>query len=452
MPSKNQSGSIRPGHTVDNAGTPDHEIIDDVLLDFNGGFDRAPVNSHGTYLEGINEGLERLEEYEEGGFHPVHLGDTLDAAGRYRVIHKLGHGGFGTVWLCRDMQDPGYVAVKVMAGDVNPETLPDLALEKLDRSTPGAEYIAIPLDSFSIAGPNGLHQCIVLPVLGPCVSPRLWLSLKEEPGYILRSMARQATLAMSCLHKYGLCHGDFRPSNILVKLAKLNQLPEDKLLALLGQPDKAHVRTVSGEDPPASSPRYLTIPADISRLGDEYLTDRICVIDFGESFPISAPPESIGIPENYLPPEVLLEQDNAIGLGSDLWALGCTLFEIREQLPLFYMIFDKDELLAEMVRFFGKPPQAWWEKWEARKDFFDDKGTYIRDGEDREEWSLEVALSKPIQIFDPDEGQDGSATESLTTPKVEQELIADLLYRLFRYEAEERLSAEEVLMHEWFKM
>jgi hypothetical protein len=39
------------------------------------------------------------------------------------------------------------------------------------------------------------------------------------------------------------------------------------------------------------------------------------------------------------------------------------------------MIFDKDELLAEMVRFFGKPPQTWWEKWEGREDLFGDQGT-----------------------------------------------------------------------------
>lgn len=83
-------------------------------------------------------------------------------------------------------------------------------------------------------------------------------------------------------------------------------MSEDELLSLLGQPEKAAVRTESGEDLPTSSPQYLTLPADISRLGDEYLTDQICVVDFGESFPISSPPADLGIPENYLPPEVLL--------------------------------------------------------------------------------------------------------------------------------------------------
>lgn len=239
---------------------------------------------------------------------------------------------------------------------------------------------------------------------------------------------------------------------MLVKLTNLNHMPEDELLSLLGEPQKAYVRTESGEDLPASSPRYLTAPANISRLGDTYITDQICVVDFGESFQISSPPADLGTPENYLPPEVLLERDIAIGPGSDLWALGCTLFEIRKQLPLFYMIYDQDELLAEMVRFFGKPPQEWWDKWEARKDFFDDEGTWIRDGENEEEWSLEVALSKPQEIFRQGEGQNRDAHKRLITSKEEQTLMADLLYKLFRYDAGQRPSAEEVLMHEWFKM
>ena len=91
-----------------------------------------------------------------------------------------------------------------------------------------------------------------------------------------------------------------------MKLTNLDKLSEDELLFLLGQPEKVQVRTESGQGLPTFSPQYLVRNVDISRLGDQYLTDRICVIDFGESFPISSPPADLGIPENYLPPEVLL--------------------------------------------------------------------------------------------------------------------------------------------------
>ncbi|KAG8164502.1 hypothetical protein KVR01_006420 [Diaporthe batatas] len=423
---------------------------DDTYFDYDGDLDHAPATSLGTYLDGINEGLEPLEDYQDGGFHPVHLGDILGECNKYRVIHKLGHGGFGTVWLCRDSNNLGYVAVKVMTADIKPEALPDLALTGLNQISPGAECIGVPLDSFSITGPNGEHQCIVLPVLGPCVSPRLWLDLKD-PVPILRKMAHQCALAMKFLHDNKICHGDFRPSNILTRLASFDRLSEDELLLLIGTPEKTYVCTESGKELPTSSPRYLTIPANLSKLLDRYLTDQICVIDFGESFPISSPPEHLGTPENYLPPEVLLEQENAISPACDLWALGCTLFEVRQQLALFYMIFDKDELLAEMVRFFGKPPKELWDRWEARGDFFNDQEVWLRQG-DHEDWSLEVALRKPMQTIIQDGDQKGEVEKSLTTHTNEQAMMADLLHRLFRWDPEERLSIEEVLAHAWFKM
>jgi hypothetical protein len=39
--------------------------------------------------------------YRPGGYHPVCLGDTFKK-GRYKIYHKLGCGGFSTVWLAKD--------------------------------------------------------------------------------------------------------------------------------------------------------------------------------------------------------------------------------------------------------------------------------------------------------------------------------------------------------------
>ncbi|CAG7565810.1 unnamed protein product [Fusarium equiseti] len=406
------------------------------VLDYAGDLDHAPATSQGTFLDGSNEGVESLEEYQDGGYHPVHLGDTFGPSGRYKVIHKLGHGGFGTVWLCRDSVDARYVALKVLASELNSDDLPDLTLAELDHSHPGAKYIATPLDHFSFEGPNGVHYCLVLPVLGPCVSPDLWEQLDKDAGSALRRFAHQSTQALDFLHKNQICHGDFRPANILMKLKSLDHWSEDELLAKIGQPAKVSVRTES-EELPSSCPEYLVPRADLSQFGNEFLTNEICVIDFGESFTFSSPPE------------VLLDLPDAVGPACDLWALGCTLFEIREQIPLFYMIYDNDELLAEMVRFFGKFPEVWWIIWEGRENYFDESGKWLRKGED---WSIEVALSKPVEIFDSGGDYKKGPKKSMVTPVPEQELLADLLYKLFQYSPEKRISAEEALQHEWFRL
>jgi serine/threonine-protein kinase SRPK3 len=46
---------------------------------------------------------ESISGYRPGGYHPVSLGDTFKN-GRYKVYHKLGWGGYSTVWLAKDSQ------------------------------------------------------------------------------------------------------------------------------------------------------------------------------------------------------------------------------------------------------------------------------------------------------------------------------------------------------------
>lgn len=162
-----------------------------------------------VYLNGPNDELEYLHEYDKGGFHPVHLGDRIGSPGRYEVLHKLGYGGFGTVWLCRDHWSATYVALKIHTSQASKDECFELKIAQMDRSFPGGDFFAVPMDEFYITGPNGRHQCLVLPVLGLTVSPYLVnLQPKGKEGWPMRLViAAQATQALAFLHENGICHG-----------------------------------------------------------------------------------------------------------------------------------------------------------------------------------------------------------------------------------------------------
>lgn len=51
----------------------------------------------------MDDDMEYMENYRLGGSHPVVLGDTFN--NRYTVVHKLGQGGFATVWLVWDQME-----------------------------------------------------------------------------------------------------------------------------------------------------------------------------------------------------------------------------------------------------------------------------------------------------------------------------------------------------------
>ncbi len=109
---------------------------------------------------GYIEGVEDLEDYKPGGYHPIHIDDRLHQ--RYRIVHKLGHSTFSTVWLALDEQTSKYVAIKVSTADADSreaDILSNLAIAAAAvTGSPAADKASMlppAIDRFCIAGPNG---------------------------------------------------------------------------------------------------------------------------------------------------------------------------------------------------------------------------------------------------------------------------------------------------------
>lgn len=91
---------------------------------------------------------EDMSKYKRGGYHPVALRDTFKY-GRYEIYHKLGHGGFSTVWVARDNESvivllsiyrvltshrlKQWVSVKIMTAESTGESRELRTLRALER-------------------------------------------------------------------------------------------------------------------------------------------------------------------------------------------------------------------------------------------------------------------------------------------------------------------------------
>jgi serine/threonine protein kinase len=101
-----------------------------------------------------------------------------------------------------------------------------------------------------------------------------------------------------------------------------------------------------------NAPQYLVRPIDARNMPAKYLTGEACIIDFGESYEFSAPSKDPGLPVSYCSPEILFREP--AGAPSDIWALACTLFEIRSGQQLIHGIMaDDDDFLMQMTQLFG---------------------------------------------------------------------------------------------------
>ena len=66
-----------------------------------------------------DEDVEDVRQYKPGGYHPICLGDIVSSTSetlespekRYRILHKLGHGAFATVWFAEALHLSPYVAI-----------------------------------------------------------------------------------------------------------------------------------------------------------------------------------------------------------------------------------------------------------------------------------------------------------------------------------------------------
>ncbi|KAJ6027408.1 uncharacterized protein N7446_003998 [Penicillium canescens] len=302
------------------------------------------------------------------GYHPVNIGDTFKN-GRYKIHHKLGWGGFSTVWLAKDRVRNQWVSLKIMTADSGgSRELHNLKhLERHSHGKLSSNFVVQLLDSFTHKGPNGVHQCLVFELLGPSVDKTLadYHESNEKlcPDTILR-MSTQLLKAVKFIHGAGMCHGDISGRNIAFSCTHLSNVTEEELFNVLGFPEIEPLARIDGMPLENGLPNQLIGAAEWVEWIDEDDED-IRLLDIGESFLQGEEPKKLAQPGTLRVPETIFM--DRFDYRVDLWRTGCMIYLFLFATYPFWYLGEDEVLILQMIGFVEKLPTEWESRWKSMK-------------------------------------------------------------------------------------
>jgi len=172
-------------------------------------------------------------QYGRGGYCKVRPGQILNR--RYKLVRRLGHGVFSTVWLATDLKEKyKRVAIKIhrSAQDFSEAALDEKKVynQIMDsqahhgvgkhKGNAGESHILKMLDFFK----HDKHNCIVFDAMWKDLFYLIQQSKYKGLSLpLVRKIMRQVLKAVRVLHSVGVIHTDLKPENFLITKPRHNQ-------------------------------------------------------------------------------------------------------------------------------------------------------------------------------------------------------------------------------------
>ncbi|MEU6345246.1 tetratricopeptide repeat protein [Streptomyces sp. NPDC046977] len=233
----------------------------------------------------------------------VHEGDTV-LQGRYRLLERIGRGGMGEVWRAEDEALGREVAVKCLK-QLSPAMDPSMGRVLQERFRREARVAAaLPHRGITVVHDFGEYEGVLFLVMELLEGRDLRRLLQDNGGEPLpvpdiTDIALQIADALAYTHARGIVHRDLKPANV--------------------------VRLTDGA--------VKICDFGIARLGH----------DIGFTSRLTGTGVAMGTP-HYMSPEQI-GADESIDHRSDLYSLGCVLYELATGAPPF----DLDDAWAVLV-------------------------------------------------------------------------------------------------------
>jgi len=391
-----------------------------------------------TIYSSESDSCSESSDYADEDLGDEYYGMILD--NRYILLHKIGTGGFASVWLSYYMNDPKkqyYYAIKIQ----NPEYYKEGKLEVntfLKISKIQSEYLINMIDHFKFKPLESKQYaiCMVFELMACSIYQliRRGKYKKGLPPEIVYNISLQIIKGVKDIHeKLKMIHTDIKPENILIKGYEKNikylinevdkynlsniykeLLDNEKNNSLLSlkktknkQKFKQIVKNKMKDQVIAIMDQIKQNSESEKELEDEDMNNiQVVISDFGSIIDLNDYNKKAEIQTRYYrAPEIVLKC--GFDEKCDIWSLGCTIYEILTGDILFDP--EKDDTYSRdfhhiywFYEICGDIPKCMIEKSDRKKEFFKKNGKFLTNIP--ETWDIKEVIKeeKQIDIIDND--------------------------------------------------